>query len=1195
MEYTREQGLAIRLREKDILVSAGAGAGKTRVLVNRLAEMIMDPEKPVTVDRFLVMTFTNAAAEEMKERIIGELNQRLEKDRGNRYLRKQIRMVRHADISTVHSFCNHLIRTHFQEAGIDPAFRIGEEGELFLLRQKAMEDLLEKAYSDQRESFLKLVEAYAPGKDDHGIETLIEELYRFSRGFPDGQQWFVQKQKELDKLENPDTLEDTGIMREMMIKVRRVLLECQEQLAEELEVFGDNPEPERFFSLMQEDKEMIEELLEIQGFASLGKALKEARFASLPRATKKEKECPFLEEIKAVHKFVREEIQELCTSFFLEEKEKLCRENRRLRPYIEELIRLAGEYEELYFSYKKEKNVYDFDDLEHIALQILVESYAEDGTPVPSQTADELSRKYQAIFVDEHQDTNMVQETIIRTICREGRNHLFVVGDVKQSIYRFRQARPDLFLSRYEANNKTEEAVNIELRDNFRSAPGVLSFCNTVFQLLMEKSFGGVEYTGEIALKPGENGPMAEEKTTSECMLLVDDEERQNLETEVSRLEGETAMIARRMQALREEGYRFKDMVILLRSGAGTAEEMADILNRYGIPAMCESHTGYFQSREIQLVLNYLAIVDNVYQDIPMASVLLSSIGKWTEEEVASLRTLTAISTRKEYALYDLLQLYLVEGKEETIKKKAESFLEQLWYFRRRKKEISLHDLLWEIYTKTNIYYDVQMMNEGQQRKQNLLMLLKKAEDYEKTVFKGLFYFLRYIEQLRTYEIDLGGNTLTEETADVVRIMTIHKSKGLEFPVVFVSNLSKKFNLMDGNKTVLLHPEMGIGMEYVSLETRIHHPSLQKKVIRERLLKETLEEELRILYVAMTRAKKKLILTGVVSSEDLEKRRRKIPTLEQKMNARCVMDWLLPIQDQFMVQRVHFHELEKQLEKEENTKEKSSLKEWMERESIHGDCSLVERTFSYVYPHREAVEWKRKYSVSELKRLSMRAPGEGERQDVPGEQPEGLPAVLSAWKKGEEEKETPKPAFLEKTEEKILPTVKGTIIHKIMELLPFGEIHHKKDLYDALQKIEKSYPPSAEISMAAVYRGVEAFLFSPIGEKIAGMDRAGKLYKEIPFTVGLPPSKVWPTQNQEEMVILQGVVDLCGETEDGLWLFDYKTDRVREGQEGLLLDQYQMQMLYYKTALEQVFHKKVSKGYLYSFALQKYLEISWER
>ena len=285
MEYTREQELAIRLREKDILVSAGAGAGKTRVLVNRLAEMIMDPEKPVTVDRFLVMTFTNAAAEEMKERIIGELNQRLEKDRGNRYLRKQIRMVRHADISTVHSFCNHLIRTHFQEAGIDPAFRIGEEGELFMLRQKAMEDLLEKAYSDQRESFLKLVEAYAPGKDDHGIETLIEELYRFSRGFPDGQQWFVQKQKELDKLENPDTLEDTGIMREMMIKVRRVLLECQEQLAEELEVFGDDPEPERFFSLMQEDKEMIEELLEIQGFASLGKALKEARFASLPRAT----------------------------------------------------------------------------------------------------------------------------------------------------------------------------------------------------------------------------------------------------------------------------------------------------------------------------------------------------------------------------------------------------------------------------------------------------------------------------------------------------------------------------------------------------------------------------------------------------------------------------------------------------------------------------------------------------------------------------------------------------------------------------------------------------------------------------------------------------------------------------------------------------------------------------------------------
>lgn len=1194
MEFTREQELAIRLREKDILVSAGAGAGKTRVLVNRLAEMIMDPENPVSVDRFLVMTFTNAAAEEMKERITGELNQRLEKDRANRYLRKQIRMVRHADISTVHSFCNHLIRTHFQEAGIDPSFRIGEEGELFLLRQKAMEDLLEKAYAEKRESFLKLVEAYAPGKDDHAIETLIEELYRFSRGFPNAKQWFSQRQDELKKLEDPETIEETGIMQEMMRKAKRILRECQEQLEEELEVFGDDPEPERFFSLMQEDKSLVEELLGIHAFDPLRKALKKVSFAPVPRATKKEKECPFLEELKTVHKTVREEVEELGASFFFEEKEEICRENRRLRPYREELIRLAEEYEQLYFSYKKEKNVYDFDDLEHIALQILVERYEEGGMPVPSQTADELSRKYQAIFVDEYQDTNMVQETILQTICREGRNHLFVVGDVKQSIYRFRQARPDLFLSRYEANNCAPEAVNIELRDNFRSAPGVLAYCNTVFRLLMDKSFGGVDYTEEIALKPGENGPMAEEQTTSECLLLADDEERQNLEREVSRLEGETAMIARRMKELQEEGYRFKDMVILLRSGAGTAEEMADLLTRSGIPAVCESHTGYFQSREIQLALNYLAIVDNVYQDIPLASVLLSSIGKWTEEEVASLRTLTAISTRKEYALYDLLKLYLVEGQEESVKKKAGSFLRQLEYFRKRKKEVSLHALLWEIYTKTNIYYDVQMMSEGEQRKQNLLMLLKKAEDYEKTVFKGLFYFLRYIEQLRTYEIDLGGHTLKEETADVVRIMTIHKSKGLEFPVVFVSNLSKKFNLMDGNKTVLLHPQMGIGMEYVSLETRIHHPSLQKKVIRERLLQETLEEELRILYVAMTRATKKLILTSVVSSEALHARRRKIPTLEQKMNARCVMDWLVPLLDQLPVQCIHFHELEKLLEKKEEKKEKLSLEEWMEQENIQGDCSLVEKTFSYVYPHREAASWKRKYSVSELKRLSMFAPGENGMENIAGEQSEYLPTVFPAQKE-EEEQEIPRPAFLEEKEDNILPAARGTIIHKIMELLPFGEIHHKKDLYDALQKIEKSYSPSAEISMAAVYRGAEAFLFSPVGEKIAEMDRAGKLYKEVPFTVGLPASKVWPTQKQDEMVILQGVVDLCGEEEDGLWLLDYKTDRVQEGQEGLLLDRYQIQMLYYKTALEQVFHKKVKKGYLYSFALQKYLEISWER
>ena len=831
---------------------------------------------------------------------------------------------------------------------------------------------------------------------------------------------------------------------------------------------------------------------------------------------------------------------------------------------------------------KKEKNVYDFDDLEHFALELLVESYDEQGEAQPSETAKELSKKYKMIFVDEYQDTNLVQETILEMLLNKKHNSLFTVGDVKQSIYRFRQARPDLFLRRKDQYiSQADTGVSIELRDNFRSAPGVLTFTNYIFSQLMEKDFGGVDYNEKTALRPGEGGPMMQDEETSEILFFQKDSASALKEVPEDIL-AESAVICKRIKELIEEGYHYGDMVILLRSGAGRMEPMAEFLEQEGIPVSCDNKTGYFQTREITVMLNYLSIVDNIYQDIPMASVMLSSIGKFTEEELVKLRVLIKEPVRGKYTLYDFMRLYMQEGTEEELKKKIRDFLMDLLYFRQQKKEQPLSTLLWDIYERTGFYYDVQLMPDGEKRKENLLMLLKKAEDYEKTVFKGLFYFNRYMKQLKSYEIEMGEAGTSMEEEDVVKIMTIHKSKGLEFPVVFVSGLSKKFNRMDLNKAVLCHPELGIGMECVNTTLRFHHPSLMKKVIQEKVWKDTLEEEMRILYVAMTRAKRKLILTGLIKAEELEAGMR-ASIQAQKWRAGSMMDWILPIMaEQFQnidkiwlkTRLFSWADIEDLFDAREKEEAAFSYQHFMEEYVEGQDSSQIKKAFSHVYPNMEATKWKRKYSVSELKSLSQIA--------LPNEE-------SIVYEPDEEERIIPQ--FLKEEQEEVGGAAKGTIVHKIMEMLPFAKIQTKKQLFDWITDLEQSYPESKQISAKWLYRGIEAFLFSEQGEKIRKMDKAGKVKKELPFTVGLPVSLINQDTEAEDTVVVQGVIDACADMGDHLCLIDYKTDRIKEGEEQQLLDRYGNQMLYYKAALEQILEKRVREIYLYSFSLKKFISV----
>lgn len=1181
MNYTKEQEQAIFLRGKNIMVSAGAGAGKTRVLVSRMAELIMDKEHPIEADRFLVMTFTNAAAAEMKERIGTELEERLEKDPDNLYLRKQIRKIRQADISTIHSFCNHLIRTHYNELAIDPSFRIGEEGELFLLRQQAVEQVLEEAYASGRESFLQFVEAYAPGKNDTVLEEMIEDLYHFSRSFPNADGWFEKTGKEATILAGKDGWDTSTAVTLLLSKAQKESLQIQEELYQLLESVTEDA-PEKYTGLLQEIKEYINSLTQAKDYNSYYKVLSQKSISSFPRAAKKEKEWGLYEEVKEFHQKVREQINSQKENVFTAPAEELQREAAVIYPLLEEYMALTKRFAEIYFLCKKEKNVYDFDDLEHFALELLVESYDEQGAAQPSETAKELSKKYKMIFVDEYQDTNLVQETILEMLLNKKHNSLFTVGDVKQSIYRFRQARPDLFLRRKDQYiSQADAGVSIELRDNFRSAPGVLTFTNYIFSQLMEKEFGGVDYNEKTALRPGDGGPMMQDEETSEILFFQKDSASALKEVPEDIL-AESAVICKRIKELIEEGYHYGDMVILLRSGAGRMEPMAEFLEQEGIPVSCDNKTGYFQTREIIVMLNYLSIVDNIYQDIPMASVMLSSIGKFTEEELVKLRVLIEEPVRGKYTLYDFMRLYMQEGTEEELKKKIRDFLMNLLYFRQQKKEQPLSTLLWDIYERTGFYYDVQLMPDGEKRKENLLMLLKKAEDYEKTVFKGLFYFNRYMKQLKSYEIEMGEAGTSMEEEDVVKIMTIHKSKGLEFPVVFVSGLSKKFNRMDLNKAVLCHPELGIGMECVNTTLRFHHPSLMKKAIQEKVWKDTLEEEMRILYVAMTRAKRKLILTGLIKSEELEAGMR-ASIQAQKWRAGSMMDWILPIMaEQFQntdkiwlkARLFSWSDIEDLFDAREREKAAFSYRHFIEEYVEGQDSSLIKKAFSHVYPNMEATKWKRKYSVSELKSLSQIT--------LPNEE-------SIVYEPDEEERIIPQ--FLKEEREEVGGAAKGTIVHKIMEMLPFAKIQTKKQLFDWITDLEQNYPESKQISAKWLYRGIEAFLFSEQGEKIRKMDEAGKVKKELPFTVGLPVSLINQDTEAEDTVVVQGVIDACADMGNHLCLIDYKTDQIKEGEEQQLLDRYGNQMLYYKAALEQILEKRVSEIYLYSFSLKKFISV----
>lgn len=1326
MDYTREQAYAIRLQGENIMVSAGAGAGKTRVLVDRLVDRILDRDHPVSADQFLLMTFTEAAASEMRERIGKTLEDHLDRDPENTFLQAQIRKIRHADICTIHGFCSRLIRARYNELGLDPSFRIGEEGELALMKEEAMADLLEENYAQGPASFVSFAEAYSPGRNDKRLEDLVKSLYNFTRAFPDARGW-------LDRMTSGGREAERQISMILEDHRMRALFRLGEE-RKELEEILDYGEAcglteSASHRLAGQLADIIRTLEKAESLDDFVRELRQADDAyPAKRGMKKEdKKRPDLPALYAIHESLKKQIKDLSAGIFSMTREEILDQRNQQEAFSSELARLTLRYEQLYDEKKMKKNVYDFNDLERFALRLLVRGYDDSGEPVPTETAEELAGSYREIFVDEYQDVNLIQETIVKVLYRPGFNHLFTVGDVKQSIYRFRQARPDLFLSRSrsympvddylalgdpeagkrEASGKEKRSgdparsegegrpdsegrsedevrlkgegrtegeaesegevrgVEIRLLDNFRSSPAVIDTVNYIFRQLMDRDFGGMDYDDRTALRCGRIQDQGEEAdgplpARSEMNLFIRDDEFESLTDGPEVILAETAMIGSRIEKLVGEGYEYSDIVILLRSVKDKARVMADYLDRCGIPTLCQNQTGYFETMEIRIMMNYLSVIDNVYQDYPMASVMMSSIGGFTVDDMVRLRILRGKGEGVGYFLYDLMVRYrdMGRGKEKALMpvdqdllRKIENFLDLLHAFREKKKETPLPVLLWDIYQKTGFYYDVQLMKEGENRKQNLLMFLEKARDYEQTAYKGLFYFNRYMKQLKTYEVDLGIGGQKDGSMNRVRIMTIHKSKGLEFPVVFVSNLSGLLNLQDTRASAVFHPELGIGLEYRDPAIRIRHKSFMQRVIADRMKKESLEEELRVLYVAMTRACDKLILTGTIKEKDLEKIRKPSPGLPDKEKAQSYMNWLLPAvaanpsmraylesrgldsssaedrtdlgtdnrtdhgtdsrtdhradhvtdhgtdnktdgkgpgsgeAESLEVVFYHWNQLTDWFAEEEEGIQPISWPEFLSLLGIAApesgeeekeDTERVRRSFSYEYPYQMETGWKRKYSVSDLKKGS-----DGSVREEAGQE-EGILALS--------QESVPLFAL---PDSDLSASQRGTLVHKVMELLPFDRIRDQDQLRREVEAVVEAYPQAGSLDLEDLLPRIGRFLFSKQGEDLALAQKEGRLHKETPFTIGLPADRVYPGTDSAEMVIIQGVIDLYCEGEDGLWLIDYKTDRLREGEGALLLDRYKAQMLYYKTALEQITEKTVSRIDLYSFTLGQFIPVTF--
>ena len=1262
MKFTPEQQRVIELHNSNILVSAAAGSGKTAVLVERIIRMICDGEHPADIDRLLIVTFTNAAAAEMRERIAAGITARLEADSGNEHIQKQSALLHNAQITTIDSFSLFLIRNHFNEIGLDPDFRVADEGEIKLLQQEVLAQLLEDAYAGQfapeaPEQFHACVEYFCPGGRESVLEQHILNLSRYAGSFPWPEEWLEERKNDY-AAGDMEALVHSDYGQYLTERVNRTVEGCLEKL-QEIKRLCELPDgPYMYGELTDAEIEQLERLTSCKDLEEQAAKVPAVTFARLP-SKKDDSVDPAKRELaKAIRNSVKDTLSDLSESYFKTPLELAVEQGKACREPLRMLLDLVLEFDRRLLAAKQERHLIDFSDMEHYALQILlkrekVEETGGTGTDhaetkyriVPSDVAMEYRQYFQEILIDEYQDSNLVQEYLLSAISgeEEGRYNRFMVGDVKQSIYKFRLARPELFLEKYDIYQETGDLCRIDLAKNFRSRIQVVDAVNDVFSRIMSREIGGIAYDDKAALYPGAVYPAQEdpaygselllirkpekgereesgigEQHTEGAGVLVDYDNVRQLEAlaiaaRIKQLKGSLQVMEKSTGELRP--VRYSDMVILLRTTSGWDEEFKKILEQQGIPVYITSKTGYFGALEVQELLQFLRVLDNPRQDIPLFGVMQSVFGGFTQEEIAQIRSGGEGHSRKRMTLYEALKEVaqsgrtVEEGEETELSFKAKEFLQRIDHYRDLTPFTSIRDLLQRILDDYDYLNYVTALPAGSKRRANVEMLLTKASAFEKTSYFGLFHFIRYMEQLEKYDVDYGEADTLDENADVVRIMSIHKSKGLEFPVVFVSGLSKRFNMQDANQSLIVDMDLGVAVDYVDSVRRIKNKTLRRTVLSAKMKEDNLAEELRVLYVALTRAREKLILTAVLDKAD-EKWELAQMTGQERLTyldfceAGSYMDFLLPILPQtgiavktLRTEDLAVEELREQLRMGDRREQLRLIA--CGETTLTGDPEENERKlmylrerFAYQYPHPGLQKLYTKTTVSELKIAAMAEKDE------------------AAFHTFEEKEVVPYIPGFRREQEKVSGAVRGNAFHRTMELLDFTYLFTESGLFtgcpnnyeeyrrgldknrlqnrleEFLQRETISLRLTEEYAKAVSLPKILNFLEQELAYRMWRAQEQGLLYREQPFVLGIDAKRLDPDLPEGEKVLIQGIIDVFFIEDGEIVLLDYKTDVIDSLE--ALWNRYNVQIQYYEEALTKLMQMPVKERILYSFYLEKY-------
>ncbi len=1192
-KWTDDQQNAISLRDRNLLVSAAAGAGKTAALVERIITMLTKDTPPLGVDQLLVVTFTNAAAAEMKERILDAIEQQLELSPQDAHLSMQATLINTASICTIDSFCESVIRDHFHVIDLDPGFRVGEENEISLLKHEVMEELLEEKFQEQDPQFLHFVDAYSDKYGTDEIESMILTVYDTSRQDPDPDLWLDTCLGDY-QAGSVEEMGNTGCGKRIREQVEETMRICEEEINEGRQISQSEQGPAKFEAIFDNDRKILERMKSARTPDEFYQIINKPGWMNNNTA-RKGIDPKKLEKVKELRGDIRNRFNNLLP-YFEEPAEEYLKEMQMVFPDMEELILLVKEFDRQFQSKKREQNLIDFADMEAYALQILTEE-KQPGVFTPSPAAREYQDQFEEVMVDEYQDVNLLQETILTSVSRmdRGENNLFMVGDVKQSIYGFRSSRPKLFLEKYETYTKTESLnQRIDLQQNFRSRTQVVDSVNVLFRQMMRRDLGGVEYDEDAALHAAaeyETPPGAQKEYETEILLL---DGNKNAEREARVIAGKIHILMGTMQIQDVQTkelrpLRYGDIAVLLRGIGELSGQIEKVFAEEGIPVVAETKAGYFSAREVQVILSYLQVLDNAQQDIPLTAVLTSPLGGLSEEDLAKIRTAGSEQT----SFHAAVEQYRSEGEDERICEKLRKCLGQMDRFREQLPYTPIHELLWKILDETGYGDFVAAMPDGEQRKANLDLLVDLARSFEAASYKGLFHFVRYIEKIQDGKMDLGEADLLDEHADAVRVMTIHKSKGLEFPVVFLAGLGKQLRIGESRKetAVIVKNEYGIGLEVRDLARRVKTPGLVRQWVRKEQERDEKGEELRLLYVACTRAREKLVLVG-----NLKNAEKSLPrlsgelTFEKRQKASTRLHWILPA---FLNSQGAPLSLEIYPEDEPIPGQvKAAAVRQTDRavlENWDTDCTYdpavkvqLDEQFSYVYPYEDAKNQKLKFTVSELKK---RTHMEEMEEDISPEE-----------ELGEEMYEEPDvvpliPKFMQKEQETLTGADRGTAYHRVLELLDVTRTYDEASLSEAVQALARAGKISRDMADCIRTEDLLYFLNTGSGVRMRKAARRGTLHREQPFVLGVDTRSLYPglSAGEDEITLIQGIIDVYFEEEEGLVVLDYKTDNVTAA--GELKDRYHAQVEYYAQALEQMLEKPVKEKIIYSFTLRQEIRL----